>query len=100
MKLTRSGPGSQDIGECKAAHDLHASLEEERLAVLDFLYAAVDNVSAQSAWMCPNSEKTSFCCQHDDQVLSRTRQHQQAAAPLAEHLHEMQRSGCYIHEQV
>ena len=32
--------------ECEAAKALHASLEEERLAVLDFLYAAIDSVCA------------------------------------------------------
>ena len=36
--------GVQNSGTCQAAKDLQASLEEERLAVLDFLYAAVDNV--------------------------------------------------------
>lgn len=42
----------QNSGTCQAAKDLQASLEEERLAVLDFLYAAVDNVSPWQPWRC------------------------------------------------
>ena len=42
----------QDSGDCKAGLDLHASLEEERLAVLEFLYAAVDNVPPPLNYPC------------------------------------------------
>ena len=34
----------QDLGDSPAVKDMRASLEEERLATLDFLYCTVDNV--------------------------------------------------------
>ncbi|KAK9809610.1 hypothetical protein WJX73_007424 [Symbiochloris irregularis] len=65
-------------GTCQAAKDLQASLEEERLAVLDFLYAAVDNTltAAQEAHLDVHSYPWYPCIWHMSCLLTARARHQ------------------------